>query len=411
MEDEGKKKVQQERFLQKKLYDVTISLDPADIEEEIKNAALIGEFLFYRSNLKDHTDEVGMAEGDEKYPPSRYEEGMCQIGGRYFHPLEKDPETGLYQVTLKLPAGVYPYGFQVNYELGEASTDPRMAWQNLMTEDGTYHSLKKFKPWIFDPKNPPYAPTKDGAQMNSELYVGTPDDMPHLPATDPAVKGTLTYMSYNDIVGNVRTMGIYLPAGYDRFGEYPLIFVSHGGGGNEVDWFSQGGLANIMDNLIADGRTQPAVVVTMNNSVYDWNFALIDQNVIQCILPLVQKMFAVTNDPKRMAFCGLSMGGITTMYTYMHHPERFQYFGCFSAGYAGGEGFTLDNPHLKDVTLMIGCAEEDISYNERDIGTPPTIRALKAKGLPYTPYFVPGSHDWFCWPEMFRHFAQEILWK
>ena len=39
------------------------------------------------------------------------------------------------------------------------------------------------------------------------------------------------------------------------------------------------------------------------------------------------------------------------------------------------------------------------------------IRALKAKGLPYTPYFVPGSHDWFCWPEMFRHFAQEILWK
>ncbi|MBR3393487.1 MAG: hypothetical protein IKG51_05170 [Firmicutes bacterium] len=65
MEDEGKKKVQQERFLQKKLYDVTISLDPADIEEEIKNAALIGEFLFYRSNLKDHTDEVGMAEGDE----------------------------------------------------------------------------------------------------------------------------------------------------------------------------------------------------------------------------------------------------------------------------------------------------------------------------------------------------------
>ena len=59
---EEKKKTEQERFLKKKLYDVTISLDPADIEEKIENAALIGEFLFYRSNLKDHTDEVGMVE-------------------------------------------------------------------------------------------------------------------------------------------------------------------------------------------------------------------------------------------------------------------------------------------------------------------------------------------------------------
>ena len=407
----AEKKTEQERFLQKKLYDVTLSFDPESVEEEVKNVGLIGEFLFYKSNLKDHTDEEGMAEHDPKYPPAKYEEGMAQIGGRYYQEMKLNEETGLYEISLKLPAGMYPYGFQLNAELSDPSDDPRMSWQNVMTEDGSMHSFGEFRPWLPDPKNPPFAPTKDGVQMNSELYVGSPDELPWLPAKNPSVKGLATYVSYKDIKGDDRTMGIYLPANYDRSKEYPVIFVSHGGGGNECDWFSQGGLVNIMDNLIAAHRTEEAIVVTMNNSVYDWNFADIDQNVIQCIIPYLRKVYAVTKDPKKMAFCGLSMGGITTMYTYMHHPELFGYFGCFSAGFAGGEGFTLENPHLHDVKLLIGCAEEDISYNERDIGTPPTIRKLKEAGIPYIPYFVTGSHDWFCWPEMFRYFAENVLWK
>ena len=406
-----KKKTEQEHFLKKKMYDVHFTFDPASVEEKLTSVGLIGEFLFYRSNLKGNTDEVGMVEHDEKFPPEKYEEGMSPIGGRYYEPMVLNEESGLYELSMKLPAGMYQYGFQLNATLEAPKTEERFAWQNVMTKDGSMHSFGEFRPWIVDPKNPPFAPTKDGAQLSSQLYVGTPDDMPWLPATDPQVKGTASYVSYTDIQGNTRTMCVYLPAGYDRSREYPLIFVSHGGGGNEADWISQGGLVNIMDNLIADGRTEPAIAVTMNNSVYDWNFALIDQNVIQCILPYLKKVYAVADDPKRMAFCGLSMGGITTMYTYMHHPERFSYFGCFSAGFAGGEGFTLANPKLKEVKLLIGCAEEDIAYNERDIGVPPTIRKLKEAGLPYIPYFVPGSHDWFCWPEMFRYFAENVLWK
>lgn len=80
-------------------------------------------------------------------------------------------------------------------------------------------------------------PTKDGAQMNSELYVGTPDDCPWLPAGNPMVKGTVTYISYTDIKGDPRSLGVYLPAGYDRTKEYPVVYVSHGGGGDEADWF------------------------------------------------------------------------------------------------------------------------------------------------------------------------------
>lgn len=406
-----KKKTEQEGFLKKRLYTHTFTFDPAGYEGEVKTVALCGEFLFYKSNLKGHTDEQGMAEHDEKYPPAKYEEGMSQIGGRYYQEMEKDAGSGLFTTALTLPAGMYPYGFMVNVQPGEPQEDERMAWQNVMTPDGTYHGFKEITQWIPDPKNPPFAPTRTGPQMNSELYLGTVEDAPWLPARDPAVKGTVNYLTYKDISGSDRAIGVYLPAKYDKSREYPLIFVSHGGGGNECDWFAQGGLGNIMDNLIAAKKTPEAVVVTMNNTVYDWEFAVIDQNLLQCILPLVQKIYSVTDDPAKMAFCGLSMGAITTLYTYMHHPERFRYFGAFSGGFAGGEGFTLDNPELKNVTLMIGCAEEDIAYNERDIGVPPTIRALKAAGIPYIPYFVTGSHDWFCWPQMFTYFAEKVLWK
>lgn len=406
-----KKKTEQENFLKKKLYDAAVTFDPADSEVPVERVGLMGEFLFYRSNLKGHTDEQGMVEHDPKYPPSKYEPDMVSIGGRYYQEMELDEDTGLYTASLKLPAGAYPYGFVVNGKLSAAATDERMAWQNFMTADGEYHSFPEGTKPIPDPKNLPHAPTKTGVQMNSMLYVGNADQCPWIPASDPAVKGTVTYVTYRDINGEDQALGVYLPANYDRSREYPLIFVSHGGGGNEADWFCQGGLGNIMDNLIACGKTQEAVVVTMNNSVYDWEFPIIDQNLFQCILPYIRRVYAVTGDPAKTAFCGLSMGSITTLYTYMHHPERFKYFGAFSGGFAGGEGFTLDNPELHNVTLMIGSAEEDIAYNERDIGVPPTIRALKEKGLPYIPYFVPASHDWFCWPEMFTHFATAVLWK
>ena len=406
-----KKKTEQEEFLKKKLYDVTLTFDPADHGGDVKTVGLFGEFLFYKSNLTGNTDKTGMVENDPKYPPARYEEGMSQIGGRYYQEMVKDEKTGLFTAYLRLPAGVYPYGFVVNGEIAPPSDDPRLAWQNFMTADGEYHSFKEHTVSIPDPKNLPSAPTKTGVQTNSELYVGTAEDCPWIPADNPAVKGTVTYVSYKDIKGLDQTLGVYLPAGYDKTKEYPLIFVSHGGGGNEADWFCQGGLANIMDNLIAGCKTEEAVVVTMNNSVYDWEFPVIDQNLLQCILPFVQSVFAVTRDPKRTAFCGLSMGSITTLYTYMHHPERFRYFGAFSGGFAGGEGFTLENPELYHVTLLIGSAEEDIAYNEREIGVPPTIRALQEKGLPYIPYFVPGSHDWFCWPAMFTYFAEHVLWR
>lgn len=69
----------------KTLYDVTITFDPAESPVPVKNVALVGEFLFYQSNLTGHTDKTGMVDCDKKYTPHEYREGLDSIGGLYQH--------------------------------------------------------------------------------------------------------------------------------------------------------------------------------------------------------------------------------------------------------------------------------------------------------------------------------------
>ncbi len=406
----------------KKLYDVKITFDPKDCPGEVRSVALRGEFLFYKSGLTGHTDETGMVDCDEKFTPAQYDESLDNIGGLYCETLEKNAD-GVYETTLRLPAGAYPYHFLVNPEFAPPSSDPRFAWSTMTMKDGSKMGLKDMEAAMAsgfsgetnrvvpDPKNLPAVPTITGKQQNSMLYVGTAAECPWLPIPDKKQAGTFSYMSYTDIDGKVQSLAVYLLAKFDREKTYPLVLVSHGGGGNEADWPVQGGIGNIMDNLIAAGKTKEAILVCMNNSVYRWDFKKIAENCEQCVIPFIEKIFNVSKATADRAFCGLSMGSMTTLYMYMHRAAVYDYFGAFSGGIAGGEHFTLEDPHLKDVTLMIGSAEEDIAYNEREIGVPPTIRALKAKGLPFIPYFTTASHDWFCWPQMYAYFAEHVLWS
>lgn len=405
-----------------KLHEVTLTLDPADVQGvEVTGVGLKGEFLFYESNMTGHTDETGMADVDKYYPPSEYQEGMSPIGGLYYEDMELN-EDGIYEITLSLPAGAYPYNFVINPDLGPE--DEQFSWSNVTTKTGEKKGFKdimkvlaegqnaQVNRWIPDPKNLPVAPTITGNQANSILLVGTPEESARIPIGDPEKTGTLSYQSYIDIDGNTQSAGVYLPAGYDKTKTYPLVIVSHGGGGNECDWFSQGNLNNILDNMIAEGRTKEAIFVTPNNVVYDFDMEKIAANMKECLIPYLEKVYNISGDVHDRAFCGLSMGSMTTLYMFYNYPEMYDYYGAFSGGMAPGyEGFNLDNPHTREVTLLIGSAEEDIAYNTQNIGVPTTIAALEEAGVPFESYFVTGSHDWFCWPEMFEYFAENTLWK
>lgn len=408
----------------KKLYEVKISFNPRDFKEEVKVDAvgICGEFLFYQSGMTGHTDQTGMVDCEEKLPPSQYVDGLDSIGGLYYEEIAKNVDN-IYEVTLKLPAGVYPYHFIVNPQICDADElDEHMSWAAMLDASGKKIALthmmevlrdgsyENYNYTIVDPKNPPVAPTVTGKQTNSELFVGTTEECARIP--DNKIRGLISYQSYTDINGDTQTAGVYLPPHYDRMKTYPLIIVSHGGGGNEADWFSQGNLNIIMDNMIDQGRTKEAIVVTPNNAVYEWNFEMIAKNIEDYLIPYIEKIYPVSKDVKDRAFCGLSMGSMTTLYMYYHRSCKYDYFGAFSGGIAPGHpAFDISDPHIREVKLMIGCAEEDIAYNQREIGIPPTIQALKEAGISYTPYFVTGSHDWFCWPAMFEYFAEHVLWK
>ena len=106
----------------KNLYDVTITFDPASYDGPVESVAVRGEFLFYESGLTGHTDQTGMVDCDKKYTPHEYREGLDNIGGLYCEEMQKNAQ-GLYQVSFRLPAGVYPYHFLINPGL---ATPPRI---------------------------------------------------------------------------------------------------------------------------------------------------------------------------------------------------------------------------------------------------------------------------------------------
>ncbi len=389
---------------------VKFSFDPKLCAKEVRKVGIVGDFLFYESNLTGHSCETGMADNDRYFTPHEYREGLEPCGMRYYEEMKLNSASGLYEIEFDLPAGLYQYRFAVGGSLCEKPTEMPTRKVTVYV-DGELKGLSEDTVFFTDDNNPPSIPSLSGQQNDSVIAVGNNLDHPWLPGLEKEKCGFVSYISYLDIDGKAQSLGIYLPANFSREKTYPVIYVSHGGGGNEADWYHQGGIHHIMDNLISEGKTEEAILVTMNNSVYNWDFKKIADNLYGCIIPFVEMLLPVSPDMDQNAFCGLSMGSMTTLYMYMHRNAKFRYFGAFSGGIAGGEHFSLEDPALAEKTLFIGCGEEDIAWNFRDIGIPPTLEALKKKGLPFIPYFVPGGHDWYCWPQMFTEFAENVLWK
>lgn len=399
-----------------KLYTVTVTLDPKDVPDvEVTGAGIKGEFLFYESNMTGHTDETGMLDGVEKYyTPWEYKPGMASIGGLYYEDMTLNAD-GIYEITFELPAGVYPYQFVINPELGPEN--PVMTWTNVITKTGEKGSFGFGEAGknqsIQDPKNLPINATLTGRQSNSELIVG---DTARAPIADPAQRGTVTFQTYTDMDGNLQTFGVYLPAGYDKTQSYPLIVLSHGRFGNEVDWFSQGQANNIMDNLIAQGKTRPAIVVTPNGNVYQeeeyWNFDKYGKNFETCLLPFIESIYNISPDANDRCFCGLSMGGMTTMHMFYNCTDLFGYYGAFSCAVTPAmSSYNPENPRIHDVKLFIGAGEEDYGYDGMEFSVKPAMEALDSLGVTYQTYFLTGAHDWFNWPEIFEYYAANVLWK
>src|SRR5574344_1450457 len=209
-----------------------------------------------------------------------------------------------------------------------------------------------------------------------------------------------------------RRAFIYTPAGYENetSKRYPVLYLQHGYCENEFAWPTQGRAHLIMDNLIAEGKAKPFIIVMtygMTNDISFGGLRNFDIKPFQTVLvdeliPYVDSNFRTLADQKNRAMAGLSMGGFETKLITLRRPEIFNYYGLLSGGtYAPSD--IKDQNQVK--SIFISCGSK-----ENPDGVTKAVNDLKAAGLKATSYVSPGTaHEFLTWRRSLYHMAQELF--
>jgi enterochelin esterase-like enzyme len=228
---------------------------------------------------------------------------------------------------------------------------------------------------------------------------------------------------YSPVLNMWRRLYVYTPPGYDEHGgeHYPVLYILHGGGEDERGWAMQGRTNFIVDNLIAEKKAKPMLVVMpdANVSVQGTPFGenglrMFEAEMKRGIIPFVEKTYRVRTDAGSRALAGLSMGGIHTLYTGMNNTAMFSYLGVFSSGWiqpmqkelAEGQYALIQrradtiNNNLKVLWIAVG-GKEDIAYKNCQLMLG-RLDELKIKHS-YSEY--PGGHTWPVWRNNLYNFA------
>lgn len=244
---------------------------------------------------------------------------------------------------------------------------------------------------------------------------------------------------WSEANGTTRHCFVYTPAEYDSNPgkRYPVLYLQHGGGENEYGWPQQGRTAQIMDNLIADGKAVPFIIV-MDNGTWTMprpaapapqgerprgGFSLpsnwadgIANTFLKDLIPMIDANFRTLADPAHRAMAGLSMGGMQTKAIAFPHPEVFGSIGIFSGGTITVDesrsipGFRKSN---KLVFVSFGSRELENRVAGFGDGTDPRVETeqLKASGMNAHFYVSPGTaHEWQSWRRSLYQMAQ-LLFK
>jgi enterochelin esterase family protein len=278
---------------------------------------------------------------------------------------------------------------------------------------------------VLDPYNPQIK--RDGMRNASVLLV--PGNETDLYSVKNIPHGTISKVWYESPTLNLtRRMYIYTPPGYDRDTKtkYPVLYLLHGAGGDEDAWTTLGRAPVILDNLIAQGKAKPMIVVMTNgnptqNAAQGDAYATVrvetpgaggpggmasgkfEESLVKDVIPYVESHYRVLKDKNNRALAGLSMGGMQTQTISNNNPDLFSYIGVFSMGLMNFNqpntpvddlGPKLDALKKSGVKLYwIGCGKEDFLYDSVI-----TLReALDKNNFKYTYRESTGGHTWANW--------------
>lgn len=258
------------------------------------------------------------------------------------------------------------------------------------------------------------------------------------PPSDYTKKRTgVTYGTRKTIIYDSKTTGverkaeIVLPAGYTEDKTYPVMYLLHGIGGDQTEWF-QGRPIEIVGNLIAAGEADEMIMVFPNirareddkacNDFSAEHFAAFDNFINDLrddLMPYIESHYPVKTGRENTAVCGLSMGGRETLNIGLKMPDKFKYAGAFEPAigvlpYAteGGlfteETMTLPDEYKNNTFMMIVKGQSDGTVGENPLLYHNT---LQKNGVPHIYYDMPGGHDFKVWNNGLYNFAKRIFSK
>jgi enterochelin esterase-like enzyme len=272
----------------------------------------------------------------------------------------------------------------------------------------------------------PYNPVLQPNLLNTETMVHVPGP-PSLPwEWNDVPHGEIHHHFYHSAVANDdRDYYVYTPAGYNPATKnvYPVLYLLHGYSDDASGWTAVGRANVILDNLIAQARAKPMIVVmplgygTMEMIRLGWgawrhtdvreeNFSKFREALLTEVVPQVESQYRVVKDRNWRAIAGLSMGGSESLLTGLNNLDKFAWIGAFSSG-GIPDPFEKDFPNLDSKAnqqlrlLWIACGTEDglIAVNRN------LRQWLESKGVQHTDIETPGMHTWMVWRRNLAEFA------
>lgn len=220
-----------------------------------------------------------------------------------------------------------------------------------------------------------------------------------------------------------RRLHVWTPAGYENSTDrLPVLYLIHGGGDTDNSWPGVGCAGDILDNLLAEGKMKPMIVVMPNGSIDtgDGNMMgevpLFAEDMITCIIPYIESNYRVVADQDHRAMAGLSMGGMETLETTLRHPDMFRYVWVLSSSFSPvdqkkhAESFKLKenagtiNRCFKQFVFTQG-GPEDIAYQNCKAA----LKYFDEAGIKYEFKEAPGGHTWYTWRANLYDLAQKLF--
>lgn len=277
----------------------------------------------------------------------------------------------------------------------------------------------------------PQEPRPERGPRNFGPIMLNADDVPAFP--EPAADitktregishGTLEMIEYDSkTVGTRRKMQVYTPPGYATDGskKYPVLYLLHGIGGDETEWQRFASPNVMLDNLIADGKAEPMIIVMPNgraqkNDRPEGNvfasapaFAVFERDLLDDVIPTIESRYSTHTEREHRAIAGLSMGGGQSLNFGLGHLDKFGWVGGFSSAPNTKPAKELlpDPKAAKQLKLLwLSCGKKDGL-----IGISQGVHAyLKEHEVPHIWHVADHAHDAPEWKQALFYFVQKVF--